>query len=145
MVVEKCVDIIVDTSIITPYWMANWSLATTNANGESGYVIILPNFKYDKKKVTTKLGLPLRNIGIPVNNLQPQRIMYEQHIHVGRESIAAVEVWVIIIGPDINGDQILSEPHGQQLQRRGRCLHQCLAQQAAIPRLSITMSNLNYM
>ncbi|KAJ7886951.1 hypothetical protein B0H13DRAFT_2342691 [Mycena leptocephala] len=104
-VVEKRVDIVVDTSIITPYWMANWSQATTNAHGESGYVIIPPNFKYDKKKATAKMGFPSRNVGVPVNNLRPQRTMFEQHIHAGRESIAAVEVRVIIIGPDVNGDK----------------------------------------
>jgi hypothetical protein len=103
--VEKRVDIVVDTSVITPYWMANWSQAATNANGQSGYVIIPPDFKYDKKKATAKLGLPLRNVGIPVNNLRPQRTMYDQHIREGRESIATVEVRVIIIGPDVNGDQ----------------------------------------
>jgi hypothetical protein len=31
--------------------------------------------------------------------------MYDLHIHEGRESIAAVEVRVIIIGPDVNGDK----------------------------------------
>ncbi|KAJ7807243.1 hypothetical protein B0H13DRAFT_2386553 [Mycena leptocephala] len=103
--VDKRVDIVVDTSVITPYWHANWSQAASNANGHSGYVIIPPNFKYEKKKANAKLGLPLKNVGIPVNNLRPQRTMYEQHIHAGRESIAAVEVRVIIIGPDVNGDQ----------------------------------------
>ncbi|KAJ7800168.1 hypothetical protein B0H13DRAFT_1932763 [Mycena leptocephala] len=103
--VDKCVDIVVDTLVITPYWHANWSQAASNANGRSGYVIIPPNFKYKTKKANTKLGLPLKNVGIPVNNLRPQRTMYDLHIHEGRESIAAVEVRVIIIGPDVNGDK----------------------------------------
>jgi hypothetical protein len=103
--VDKRVDIVVNTLVVTPYWHANWSQAASNANGRSGYVIIPPNFKYKTKKANTKLGLPLKNVGIPVNNLRPQRTMYDLHIHEGRESIAAVEVRVIIIGPDVNGDK----------------------------------------
>ncbi|KAJ7909807.1 hypothetical protein B0H13DRAFT_1877309 [Mycena leptocephala] len=91
--VDKRVDIVVNTLVVTPYWHANWSQAASMPTA------------YKTKKANTKLGLPLKNVGIPVNNLRPQRTMYDLHIHEGRESIAAVEVRVIIIGPDVQWRQ----------------------------------------
>ncbi|KAJ7163181.1 hypothetical protein C8R46DRAFT_1037154 [Mycena filopes] len=94
------IDVVSYTAIIHPQWVASFPQRSKKTHGQNGYIILPGGVDLKKKKIQAQLGVSMHRYNIPADNLRPERTMYRNEEHMGREPIGGVQVRVIVIGPD---------------------------------------------
>ncbi|KAK7014653.1 hypothetical protein R3P38DRAFT_2366061, partial [Favolaschia claudopus] len=100
----KRLDVQVDVSVVPAHWAQKWPKKLASSHGETGYVVMKQSFDPKRKKALAKIGVMASNLHCPVENLKPMRTLFVPHIHAGRESISERAVRVVVIGPDVAGN-----------------------------------------